>query len=215
MPQIFPKWTNKLPLALLILAVFSGSAVVAGFWYLGSPRNTDVGYRPRQPVAYSHKLHAGDLGIDCRYCHLSVETSAVAGLPPTQICMNCHTLVGAKNDNLFPVRESWELGQPIEWVRVHNLPDYAYFDHSIHVNASVGCKSCHGRIDQMAVVTQQEPLSMGWCLDCHRHPEMHLQPADEVTNMDWKPPIYQTDIAAKIMKERSLSPTQDCTGCHF
>lgn len=187
---------------------------MAGFWYLGSPRNTDVGYRPTQPIAYSHKLHAGDLGIDCRYCHVSVETSAVAGIPPTQICMNCHTLVGIKSDMLLAVRESWAQNRPIEWIRVHNLPDYAYFDHSLHVNAGVGCKSCHGRIDQMTVVEQEEPLSMGWCLECHRQPDMHLRPKDEVTNMAWIPPDNQADYAAKIKQERSLVPPEDCTGCH-
>ncbi len=187
---------------------------MAGFWYLGSPLNTDVGYRPRQPVDYSHKLHAGDLGIDCRYCHISVETSPVAGIPATQICMNCHTLVGVESDKLLPVRESLSKNQPIEWVRVHNLPDFAYFDHSLHLNAGVGCKSCHGRIDQMIVVTQAEPLSMGWCLDCHRDPDKHLRPLNEITNMEWTPPLNQAEIALKIKLERNLSPSEDCTGCH-
>lgn len=189
--------------------------VVAGVWYLGSPMNTDVGYQPVQPVAYSHKLHAGDLGIDCRYCHVFVETSPVASLPPTQICMNCHMLVGINSDKLKPVRESWANGTPIEWVRVHELPGYAYFDHSLHLNAGVGCKSCHGRIDRMEIVSQKEPLSMGWCLDCHRNPEPSIRPAGEITNMAWEP-TSQLNVSVAETNDQSapLKPPQDCTGCH-
>lgn len=182
--------------------------MVGGVWFFGSPKNTDIGYRPHQPVAYSHKLHAGDLGIDCRYCHVFVETSAVASIPPTQICMNCHTLVGVNSDKLNLVRESIATGTPIEWVRVHELPGYAYFDHSLHLNAGVGCTSCHGRVDQMEVVTQHESLSMGWCLDCHRDPAPHLRPADQLTNMAWVPDL---DAPQEL---NNIKPPQDCTACH-
>lgn len=190
-----------------------GSGVaVGGVWYFGSPLYTDVGYRPVQPVAFSHKLHAGDLGIDCRYCHTSVESSAVASVPPTQICMNCHNLVGQKNDKLKGVRQSWADDVPIKWVRVHELPGYSYFDHSLHLNAGVGCASCHGRVDQMEVVTQREPLSMGWCLDCHRDPSPHIRPAGQLTNMAWEPDDSAT--VATYSKRSEVAPSQDCTACH-
>lgn len=184
------------------------------FWYFGSPKYTDVGYRPIQPVAYSHKLHAGDLGMDCRYCHSNVENSPVAGIPPTQTCMNCHKLVKADSEKIKPILASFETGKPIEWIRVHNLPDYAFFDHSVHLKAGVGCASCHGNVAQMEKVTQKEPLSMSWCLDCHRSPDKHLRPINEVTNMKWTPPSNQAEFAAAVKEERRLAPPEDCTGCH-
>jgi len=212
--QIFPEWTNKLPLLLLVV----GTAVLFGgvgfFWYYGSPEYTDVGYRPDQPVEYSHKLHAGDLGIDCRYCHVSVETSAIANVPPTRTCMNCHTLVNADSDKLIKVRESWLTEKPIEWVRVHKVGEYAYFNHSIHVDRGVSCISCHGNVAEMVKVTQNQPLSMGWCLDCHRNPGPNLRPADQVTNMYWEEPENQAEFAAKIIKEKNISPPTNCSGCH-
>lgn len=187
---------------------------MGGVWYFGSPRFTDVGYRPNQPVAYSHRLHAGDLGLDCRYCHVFAETSSVATLPPSRICMNCHTLVSAGSDKLASVRASWLDGAPIEWVRVHELPGYAYFDHSLHLKAGVGCASCHGRVDRMEIVSQAEPLSMGWCLDCHRDPQPHLRPHSELTNMAWAPDLDQAATLASRERAEALAPPQDCTGCH-
>ena len=189
-------------------------SVVFFFTYFGSPEFTDVGYRPEQPVDYSHKLHAGELGIDCRYCHTSVETSQEAMIPPTQTCMNCHSVVDAESEKLELVRDSWNQNKPIEWVRVHMLPDYAYFDHSIHLTAGVGCASCHGRVDQMEKVMQVEPLSMSWCLDCHRNPENHIRPADQITNMDWEPSDNHHEIVSKYIKDRNISPPEDCTACH-
>jgi len=194
--------------------VVIGGLATGGVWFFGSPQFTDVGYHPIQPVAYSHKLHAGDLGLDCRYCHVFVETSAVATIPPTQICMNCHTLVGTGSDKLKPVRESWVGGRPIEWVRVHELPGYAYFDHSLHLNAGVGCISCHGRVDRMEIVSQREPLSMGWCLDCHREPLPHLRPQSELTSMTWTPGSDHETMLAEINATKSIAPPEDCTGCH-
>jgi len=188
--------------------------VVGFFWYYGSPVYTDVGFRPTQPIDYSHKLHAGDLGIDCRYCHSNVEVSPHANVPPTQTCMNCHTLILPESEKLLPVRESHQVGIPIEWVRVHMLPDYAYFDHSAHLRAGVGCISCHGRVDQMAKVQQVEPLSMGWCLDCHRDPAKHLRPPSEVTNMTWTPPENQLERAQQQIEELDINPPVDCSGCH-
>lgn len=212
--NIFPSWINRLKVIIPILVMAGGGMAVGGIWYYGSPSNTDVGYRPVQPVEYSHKVHAGDLGIDCRYCHVQVETSPVASIPPTQLCMNCHTLVGADSDKLALVRRSHAENQPIAWVRVHELPGYAYFDHSLHLNAGVGCVSCHGRVDQMEVVTQQEPLSMGWCLKCHRNPTPHLRPASEVTNMTWSPRSDTILIAHQTNGQGAIDPPQDCTACH-
>ena len=214
MAQIFPSWTNKLPVALAGGGLILGLAVVGFFWYYGSPKYTDVGYRPRQPVPYSHKLHAGDLGLDCRYCHYSVDKSASANVPPTSVCMNCHTLILPESEKLLPVRESWASGEPVKWVRIHKVGEYAYFNHSIHVNGGVGCASCHGNVAQMVVVEQKEPLSMGWCLDCHRNPAPHLRPADEVTNMKWVPPADHAEFAARVMKEKGIAPPEDCSACH-
>ena len=190
------------------------SSAILFFWWFGSPEFTDVGYRPEQPVNFSHKLHAGELGMDCRYCHTSVEKSQEAIVPPTQTCMNCHSVVDADSDELAVVRDSWETGKPIEWVRVHMLPDYAYFDHSVHVTAGVGCVSCHGRVDQMEIVMQAEPLSMSWCLDCHREPEKHLRPLNQVTNMEWLMPDNHDELAKRFVKERNIKPPEDCTACH-
>lgn len=214
MAQIFPQWTNKLPLIIAVVGLFVAVSAVGGVWYYFSPKYTDVGYRPIQPVPYSHKLHAGDLGIDCRYCHTSVETSAKANVPPTATCMNCHTMILPESEKLLPVRESYATGLPIEWVRIHNVPDYAFFDHSAHVNAGVGCISCHGNIAEQVVVQQVEPLSMGWCLDCHRNPDPHLRPVDEVTNMDWQPPANQAEFVAAWKQEKEINPPVDCSGCH-
>ncbi len=191
-----------------------GTTVVLLLWYYGSPRYLEVGYRPIQPVAYSHKLHAGDLGMDCRYCHTAVEKSRFATVPPTQTCMNCHQLILPESQKLLPVRESWATGDPIEWVRVHNLPDYAYFDHSRHIQSGVGCISCHGNVAQMEIVSQVEPLNMGWCLTCHRDPAPNLRPVDQVTNMAWQPPADHAEWAARFMQEHNIRPPEDCSACH-
>lgn len=214
MAQIFPEWTNNLQTYSALAVVLLLAGAIGFFWYLGSPQYTDVGYRPDQPVPYSHKLHAGDLGIDCRYCHHNVEKWSVANLPPTQTCMNCHQLILPASDKLMPVRESWEIKAPIQWVRVHDLPDYSYFNHSIHLNAGVGCQSCHGDIAHMEKVTQVEPLSMGWCLDCHRNPAPHLRRSNQLTNTAWTPPEDQQDFAEQMIKEKQIAPPYECSGCH-
>jgi hypothetical protein len=160
-----------------------------------SPKTLAVGYAPIQPVPYSHALHAGKLGLDCRYCHTTVEKAGFAALPATQTCMNCHSSVRTASDNLKPLRESWATGKPVEWTKVHNLANFVYFNHSAHVNHGVGCASCHGRIDRMDVVRQEKPLSMGWCLECHREPEKNLRPKDQITNMDYKPELKEGETA--------------------
>jgi len=212
--QLFPRWTNKTPLYATIGFAFALVLIIFLFWYYASPKNTDVGYRPVQPVAYSHKLHAGDLGIDCRYCHWAVEKSPHANVPSTKTCMNCHTLIGTDNEKLLLVRESWATKEPIPWVRVHKLPDYAYFNHAAHVTAGVGCASCHGNVATMERVMQVKPLSMSWCLDCHRFPDKHLRPLSEITNMNWKPAADHQQFVEKWKKEKSISPPVDCSGCH-
>lgn len=204
--QIFPRSLNRLPAIVLVALALLGGGVTAVVWYYFSPLNTQVGYAPRQPVPYSHWLHAGQMGMDCRYCHANVERAAHAMIPPTQTCMNCHSLVRTNSARLAPVRQSWESGQAIEWVRVHRLPDHAYFDHSVHLSAGVGCASCHGRVDQMDVVQQVKPLSMGWCLECHRNPAPNIRPLSEITNMAWSGPPAQPP--------RPLHPPQTCSGCH-
>lgn len=214
MAQIFPKWTNRTPLLIAGGAVTAAVLVVAGVWYYFSPRYTDVGYMPRQPVPYSHRLHAGELGIDCRYCHAMVERSAVAGVPPTQTCMNCHRLVARDKESLEPIRASARTGQRMHWIRVHDLPQYAYFDHSVHLAAGVGCSTCHGDVASMDEVVQKEPLSMGWCLSCHRDPDPYLRPRDQLTNTAWEPPSDQLELARKIRQAKHIAPSDDCGTCH-
>jgi hypothetical protein len=212
--QIFKKSANLWPLYAVIVVTVLGVGVVGFFWYFGSPKYTDVGYSPKQPVDYSHKLHAGDLGMDCRYCHTTVEVSAKANVPPTETCMNCHTLIGIDKPTLDLVRESWTTGKSIEWVRVHDLPDYSFFNHSAHITAGIGCESCHGNIAAMVKVEQKQPLSMGWCLDCHRAPEQHIRPRSEITKMNWTPPDNQMEFAKEVIKEKNINPPTDCSGCH-
>jgi hypothetical protein len=212
--QIFPKKTNWAPFVLAVVGPAVTLVAVGVVWYFFSPKFTDVGYAPRQPVPYSHALHVGQLGLDCRYCHVSVEVSPVSNIPPTQTCMNCHKVIKRDSELLEPVRESVASGKPLRWVRVHDLPDYSFFNHSVHVRAGVGCVSCHGRIDQMEVVTQTEPLSMRWCLECHRNPEPHLRPTEEVTNMDWIPPRDHAAFAAEAIEAKNLRPPEECTACH-
>ena len=221
MPAIFPRWTNHIPIALGVLAPLGGVATIFAVWYWFSPLYTDAGYRPVQPVPYSHKLHAGEMGMDCRYCHNTVELGAGANIPPTATCMNCHEgLVSSTNPGgpyharVEPLRESFTTGEPVEWVRVHMLPDYAYFNHSAHVAAGVGCVSCHGRIDQMVVVEQYESLSMGWCLDCHRDPKPNLRPVSEVTNMSWDREAAQYNPDQDPQRTRKINPPTHCSGCH-
>jgi len=184
--------------------------VTVGF----SPKTISAGYEPEQPVPYSHRLHAGELGMDCRYCHNTVERTARAAIPPTQTCMNCHAKIRTQSDKLTPVFASYASGRPVRWVRVHDLPDYVYFNHSIHVNRGVPCVVCHGRIDTMETVRQVAPLSMGWCLDCHRSPERFLRPPEMVTVMDWEPETDQLELGRRLRAERHINPPTDCITCH-
>lgn len=207
--QLFPRALNKLGLAVAVGSNAAIVGIVFLFWYYGSPKNLQVGYAPFQPVPYSHRLHAGELGIDCRYCHANIERSAHAMIPATQTCMGCHSIVKTDSARLEPVRESWKTGEPIEWVKVHKLPEHAYFNHSAHLAAGVGCATCHGRIDQMDVVRLDKPISMGWCLECHRDPTPNLRPKDQITNMNWQP-----EMAPPGWQPPKVNPPTNCSGCH-
>ena len=219
---LFPRWSNAL---LPVIVVVGGILPIYVLYFVAygfSPKTLDVGYQPTQPVPFSHELHAGQLGMDCRYCHNTVERASHAAVPPTQTCMNCHTQIMPESPKLAPIHASYETGLPMEWIRVHRVPDYAYFSHSAHVNRGVGCVSCHGRIDQMPVVYQSKPLSMGFCLDCHRDPEPNLRPVSEMTNMGWgRGPDLTAEDHAEIAKARSqvldlyhISPSENCSTCH-
>lgn len=215
--NVLPFWTNSLrsgvAAGLGVTAIYVAAIIYFGF----SPLATDVGYAPPQPVPYSHAAHAGKLGMDCRYCHIAVESSAHASVPSTQTCMNCHANIHNNLDNakLAPIRDSYTTGSAVPWVKVHDLPDYAYFNHSAHVNRGVGCATCHGRVDQMEVVYQDKPLNMAWCLECHRNPERYLRPQDKITDMTWNPPPEeQLRIGREVRQSLNLNPPQDCSACH-
>lgn len=214
---VFPRWSNYL-LGVMVLAIAGGAfyiPLVVG--YIGSPRTTDVGYQPIQPVAYSHAVHVGQLGMDCRYCHNNVERAAFAAIPPTQTCMNCHVSIKPDTPKMLQVRESNATGKPIEWIKVHDLPDFVFFNHSAHVNKGVGCVECHGRVDRMEVVYQAEPLSMGWCMDCHRAPASRLRPLEFVTKMDWVPTEDRTELGKRLMREYNIRDSEyltNCSTCH-
>ncbi|CAN5492746.1 cytochrome c3 family protein [soil metagenome] len=228
MPQIFPRKANAYPLLSLGVLGVGALVVVFAAWYWMSPEFLEVGYEPQQPVPYSHALHVGQLGIDCRYCHNHVEQSPHANVPATQTCMNCHNQIQTGSLALLPVRESWATGDPIQWVKVHQLPDYAHFSHAAHVNVGVGCESCHGRVDQMEVVYTVANLSMGWCLDCHRDPSEHLRPPSEVTTMGYldaqlrpgedgyreRRRAFTATNEARIQAE-NIRPPQNCSACHY
>jgi hypothetical protein len=215
MPQIFPKRANILPAMTLAGALFGGLFLIFFVWYYFSPEFTDVGYAPTQPVPFSHRLHAGELGMDCRYCHNWVEVSSHANVPATETCMNCHNLILPESVRLFPVHESWATGAAIEWVKVHLVPQYAHFSHANHVNLGVGCETCHGRVDQMEILRQEAALSMGWCLDCHRQPELYLRPQTEITTMNYvQPEDFVTRNLERIRVE-GIRPPMNCSGCHY
>ena len=190
-----------------------GFAVLAVLAAARSPYLTRQNITRQQPIQFSHKHHVGDDGIDCRYCHTSVETSAFAGIPPTKTCMNCHSVLFSNAGYLEPIRESYRTDKSIEWVKIHRLADFAYFNHSIHVNKGVGCSTCHGRVDEMPLVFQANTLLMQWCVECHRNPAPNLRPMDKVYAMDWTPTPDQEELGKKFMKERNIRTTAELTSC--
>jgi Cytochrome c7 and related cytochrome c len=215
MPQIFHRSTNTYSRVSIFGAVF-----FLGFllWLFGawsrSSWATQAGVAREQPVPFSHAHHVGDVGLDCRYCHTSVETSGFANLPPTKTCMNCHSQIWNTSPTLEPVRESFRSDRSIAWTRVHDLPDFAYFDHSIHVNKGVGCETCHGRVDKMPLTWQKASLQMEWCLDCHRHPEQYVRPREAVFQMGYEPPIDQETLGRQLVKEYRIQSLTSCSTCH-
>jgi len=215
--QVFHPSTNTISKvsifgALLMLAAFA----LFGGQILRSPYITEAYVVRDQPVPFSHKHHVSDDGIDCRYCHTSVEQSSFAGIPPTKTCMNCHSMIWADSPMLEPVRQSFETDKSLEWVRVHDLPDYVYFNHSIHVNKGIGCSTCHGRVDEMPLTWRTQSLYMRWCIDCHKQPERFLRPRDEIFNMEWTPPPDQLARAREYIRDRHIDVKRltDCYTCH-
>jgi hypothetical protein len=215
MPQIFHRSANTLSRLTIYGAVF----ILAGLWYAlyaigDSSYFTDVNVAHDQPVPFSHKHHAGELGIDCRYCHTSVERSSFAGLPPTQTCMTCHSQIWVNSPMLEPVRSSYQTDKSIEWARVNALPDFVYFDHSIHVSKGIGCTTCHGPVAEMALTWRANTLEMSWCLECHRHPERYVRPREEVFNADYRRPPNQLELGRKLVKEYKIHSLTNCDTCH-
>jgi hypothetical protein len=215
MPQYFSRSANTVARLSLVLVV-----VVIGclFWFGGlivrSPYETLQNVPREQPVAFSHEHHVGGLGIDCRYCHTTVEYSSFANIPATKICMNCHSEMWAASPELEPVRQSYRTGRSIAWTRVHDLPGYVYFDHSIHISKGVGCSTCHGRVDKMPLTWQAQPLTMQWCLGCHRHPERYVRPRDKVFEMAYAAPPDQLVLGRRLMKQYHIQSLTSCSTCH-
>ena len=221
----FPHWVNRFVPFVAILGITGVIYVTVVVAYGTSPYTTNVGYSPEQPVPFSHKIHVGNLKMDCRYCHSTVDKAAHAAVPATQTCVNCHSAanpdgsvansaIHTNSEKLLPIRESQATGDPVEWQKVHDLPDFVYFDHSVHVNRGVGCVSCHGRVDKMEQVVQAEPLSMAWCLDCHRNPEPHLRPQEFITQLDWEPDEDAEVLGARIRAQCDINPNTNCSTCH-
>jgi len=214
---VFPRWSNLLLPTLIVAALVAPPYMIYLVAFGFSPEATDVGYMPRQPVAYDHQLHAGELGIDCRYCHNTVEYADHAAIPPTQTCMNCHAQIHQTSPKLRPVRDSYNTGLPVNWKRVHDLPDYAYFSHQAHVVRGVSCVECHGRVDRMEEVVQQETLSMGWCLECHRNPAPRVRDPQLVFDLGWgqdRTWAERVEDGRHWVQQNNLTPSQDCSTCH-
>ena len=215
MPQIFHHSTNTLSRFSIFGALF---LAVAALWALleinRSTYVTRAGEAREQPVPFSHAHHVGGIGIDCRYCHTTVEQSSFANIPPTKTCMNCHSQIWLNASYLEPVRNSFKTDRSIEWIRVHDLPDFVYFNHSIHVKKGVGCETCHGRIDQMAGIYQVNSLQMEWCINCHRNPEQYVRPREFVTQMGYVPAGDQLEIGRRLVSEYKIQSLTSCSTCH-
>jgi hypothetical protein len=215
MPQIFARSSNNLSrISLTGLLVLAAGLPLLLMIIGRSPYVTRAQEIVDQPLQFSHLHHVTDAGIDCRYCHTSVETSSFAGIPATEICMNCHSQLWATSPYLEPVRASLRDDQPLRWVRVHDLPDFVYFNHSIHVKKGFGCETCHGRVDQMALMLQQNTLQMNWCLDCHRAPERFVRPRDQIVTMGYRPPQPQAVLGPRLVKEYGIESLTSCSTCH-
>ncbi len=215
MPQIFHRATNPLSKASIFGGIFivAASVYVFDLLYTGSYVNEESVIR-EQPVPFSHKHHAKELGIDCRYCHTSAENSPFGGIPPVKTCMTCHSQIWAQGPMLEPIRQAYKTGEPVRWERVNVLPDYVYFDHSIHVAKGIGCTTCHGPMGDMPLSWREASLQMKWCLECHRHPEDYIRPRAEIFNIAWRRPPDQKELGRKLVQEYHVKKLTDCYTCH-
>lgn len=215
MSQIFPKsanaWSKASIFAVLGLVVTLGAAVGV---LQRSDFVTTANTNREQPVQFSHQHHVGGIGIDCRYCHSSVEVSYSAGIPPTKTCINCHSQIWSTSPYLEPVRSSFRDDKPLQWLRVHDLPDFVYFNHSIHIKKGMGCETCHGRLDKMPLMRQQNTLQMEWCLNCHRNPEQFVRPRSEVFTMGYVPAVDQRELGPQLVAEYKIQSLTNCSVCH-
>lgn len=217
MPQIFRPGHNTVVRVTLVGGTAAVALILLAWaWWFDSPGSTGVGREVAQPIPFSHRHHVSGLGIDCRYCHTSVEVSSFAGIPPTDTCMNCHWQIWTDAAMLEPVRASWRTGRRLRWQRVHNLPDFVFFDHSVHVTNGVGCVTCHGRIDQMPLSAKAVPLTMQFCLFCHRDPYPHLRPPEAIFDLDWVPPPGSEGMGHELAELYGIDTAglTDCTTCH-
>ena len=222
MSDVFPRWTNRLPGQIIFGLLLIGGVVTAGLTYYFTPKYTRVGYQPTQPVPFSHSIHVQQLGLDCRYCHDGVEKSWYSNVPAADTCMNCHSAVRANDPKLEPVRASYkDQNKPVEWVQIHKLPDYVYFNHSVHVNRGVSCVECHGRVDEMDEVRHEKHFSMTFCLDCHRElspengdPNKRLRPLDKITDLAYDRSSDPDNKDRNFVKEWHVKTSENCSACH-
>jgi hypothetical protein len=215
MSQIFPPSANSYARGSIVALVIAVAVLGLTLDRLSrSPYVTRAETVREQPVQFSHQHHVGGLGIDCRYCHTSVEISTSAGIPPTKTCMNCHSQIWSTSPYLEIVRASYRDNEPLQWMRVHDLPDFVYFNHSVHVKKGVGCETCHGRVDRMPLMYQHSSLLMEWCLDCHRNPEQYVRPRSAVYEMGYQPPEHQAELGAQLVEEYQIQSLTSCSTCH-
>ena len=215
MSQTFRRYANTVT-RIGFAGIFLGppALLFAAAQFNWSPYVTQVNAEREQPVPFSHQHHVRDLGLDCRYCHTTVEKSAYANIPPIKTCMTCHSQIWRNSPMLAPIRDSYASGVPVQWTRVHQLPDFVYFNHSIHVSKGFGCSTCHGRVDLMPITYRAQPLHMAWCLHCHRDPQKFVRPESQIYQMDWQPPKNQDVLGKQLVKQNHIQRLQDCDVCH-
>jgi Cytochrome c7 and related cytochrome c len=215
MAQLFRPSSNTIAkVGIVVVALLAVSTLSVAYITDRGPWITSVRIAPEQPIPFSHKHHVKDDGIDCRYCHSSVETSSFAGIPPTETCMTCHSQIWSSATLTAAIRESWASGKSIEWTRVHDLPDFVYFNHSIHINKGIGCSTCHGQVNEMPLTYKVNTLNMNWCLNCHRQPERFIRPKAEVFNIDYQYPPDQLELGKKLVADYHVHSLTDCVTCH-